>query len=138
MNIHRIKHVIRSYYTLDNIVLAAAVLLAIGWVWGTMDTLQNNFRLQAQLNNMKQQVEINRIEADSLALENQYFASDEYLELQARERLGKALEGEHMLILPPNTVTDKIIQETDITKKSTPTDNFQAWLNFFFGNKSNS
>ncbi len=136
MDIHALRHQAKKYYTLDNIVLFLAILIALGWVWGTMDTLQNNFRLQAQVNVLRQQVQQDSLEAQNLELENQYYASPEYLELEARKRLGKAAPGESLLILPPNTEHDI----SRVSKETPPTDtsesNFQAWLNFFFANKN--
>jgi hypothetical protein len=100
-----------------------------------MDTLQNNFRLQGQVNGLTEEVAKSKLEADTLALENQYYASDEYLELQARERLNKAAPGEHLLLLPPNTPlqTEEKVEKGILAIKTT--NNFQAWLNFFFGKK---
>jgi cell division protein FtsB len=135
MNFHKFRLLIKNFYTLENVVLAVAVLIALGWVWGTMDTLQNNFRLQAQVNNLRQEVEQDTLKAQNLALENQYYASAEYQELEARERLGKAAPGEHMLLLPANTVSDSQASQTQTPKQQAPS-NFQAWLNFFFGNRS--
>ena len=132
---HHLRLRIKHFYTLDNIVLTVAVLIAMGWVWGTMESLQNNFRLQAQVNNLRAQVEQDKLKAENLALENQYFASSEYLELEARERLGKAAPGEHMLLLPENTVSDTQTSSPQAAPNQATTSNFQAWLNFFFGKK---
>ncbi len=136
MNLHKTRLALRNFYTLDNIVLTVAVLIALGWIWGTMDTLQNNFRLQAQVNTLRQQAERNTLETQNLALENQYYASNEYVELQVRERLGKAAPGESMLLLPTNTASDTQTTPKPIATTATSTGNFQAWLNFFFGNRS--
>lgn len=133
----KVRHVValfRQYYTLNNIVIGVAILIALGWVWGTMDTLQNNFRLQTQVDTLRQDVERNDLQAQTLELENQYYASDEYLELEAREKLGKAIPGEHLLILPANTVIDKVPTEKN-TALLASTGNFQSWLTFFFGNR---
>jgi len=135
MTIHHLRHLLKNYYTLENIVLVVAVLIALGWVWGTMDTLQNNFRLQAQVNVLRQQVDQDSLITQNLALENQYYASSEYLELEARERLGKAAPGEHMLLLPSNTVTDTQSPVRQTSNATSQDSNFQAWLNFFFGSR---
>lgn len=132
--IHSLRQHLRKLYTLDNVVLTLAVLIALGWVWGTMDTLQNNFRLQSQVDTLRQQVRQNSLEAQNFELENQYYASPEYLELEARKRLGKAAPGEHLLILPPNTVHDKAIVSPKPQTQDASESNFQAWLNFFFAN----
>ncbi|MBI3494905.1 hypothetical protein HY004_02915 [Candidatus Saccharibacteria bacterium] len=135
MNIHTIRHFVKEYYTLDNIVLFAAILMAVGFIWSTMGALQNNYVLQRQVDILRSQVEESRLESDTLQLENSYFASDEYLELQARQQFGKALPGEHMLVLPANTVSDAVTTNANKSRQVTTSSNFQAWLNFFFSNK---
>ncbi len=135
MNIHTLRHFIKEYYTLDNIVLLAAILMASGFIWSTMGALQNNFVLQNQVDVLHSEVEASKLEADNLSLENTYFASSEYLELQARQQFGKAAPGEHMLILPANTVSDTASTQANKAKITVSSSNFQAWLSFFFGNK---
>lgn len=132
MGFHELKQSIKQLYTLDNIVLLVALLIATSWLWGTMGTLQNNFRLQTEVNTLSEEVAQSKLEAENLELENQYFASQEYLELQARQRLNKAAPGEHLLILPASTVQDKELP-TQIAKTPEQS-NFQAWINFFFAN----
>ena len=132
MSFRDIRLLIKKSYTLDNAVLLIAIAIALSWLWGTMDTLQNNFRLQTQVNELQHDVELSKLEAENLELENQYFASQEYLELQARQRLNKALPGEHLLILPQNTVKDTASDSTQT--EEVVQNNFQAWLSFFFAN----
>lgn len=100
-----------------------------------MGALQNNFVLQNQVDVLHSEVEASKLEADNLSLENTYFASSEYLELQARQQFGKAAPGEHMLILPANTVSDTASTQANKAKITVSSSNFQAWLSFFFGNK---
>lgn len=133
MIIRHLQHKLQKFSSLENIILAVAVLIAFSWIWGTMSTLQDNYRLQGQVNKLKETVRHSQLEADNLALENQYYASSEYQELQARSKLGKAAPGEHLLILPPNTpIKDK---EDNSVFQFRPTNNFQSWLDFFFGRK---
>ncbi len=136
MSLHQIRQIIKHYYTLDNIVLSAAILMATGFIWSTMGALQSNYVLQDQVDILRSQVEASKLESETLELENSYFASDEYLELQARQQLGKVAPGEHMLILPTNTVSDSVT--ADATKSQTvfTSSNLQAWMNFFFSNKN--
>jgi cell division protein FtsB len=136
MNIHTIRQQIKHYYTLDNIVLLAAILLAIGFIWSTMGALQSNYVLQRQVDILRSQVEASRLESDTLQLENTYFASNEYLELQARQQFGKAAPGERMIILPANTVTDTVTAAANKRNEVVSNSNFQAWLNFFFSDKN--
>ena len=133
MPLQKVQYKLQKFSSLENIVLTVAVLIAISWVWGTMSALQDNYRLQGQVNQLKQTVKQSQLEADNLALENQYYASAEYQELEARARFNKAASGEHLLILPPNTpVQDK---EDTTASPFQASNNFKAWLDFFFGKK---
>lgn len=109
--------------------------MAIGFIWSTMGALQSNYVLQDQVDILRSQVEASKLESETLELENSYFASDEYLELQARKQLGKAAPGEHMLILPTNTVSDSTAASAGKSRVVFTSSNFQAWMNFFFSNK---
>lgn len=136
MNIHTLRHFAKEYYTLDNIVLLTAILMASGFIWSTMGALQSNYVHQKQVDILQSQVDASRLESDTLELENTYFASNEYLELQARQQFGKAAPGEHMLILPANTVSDTASTQANESKITLSSSNFQSWLSFFFGNKN--
>ena len=134
MKLHQIKQTFRSYYTLNNVISAVALLLAASLLWGTVQAMQNNFQLQHQLDTSKQNVELMNLEAQNLAYENNYYASDEYLDLAVRDRFGKAPAGESMLLLPANTVHDTSQPSTMIKHVAQPS-NFQAWMDFLFGQR---
>lgn len=124
----------RSYMTLNNGVLLVALLVTFSWVWGTVGAIQQNFQLQQDVDSLSQQISYQNLENQALRFQNQYFTSNEYLELSARDHLTKANSGEKLLVLPPNTKHDtaqQIVATTPIAKRS----NFQQWLYFLFGNK---
>lgn len=126
----------RTHLTLNNGVLLVALLVTGSWAWGTVGAIQQNFVLQQEVDSLGQQIAYQELENQTLQFENQYYGGQEYLELSAREHLNKASSGEKLLILPPNTVSDKaaVVQQpvTPISKRS----NFQQWLYFLFGNKT--
>ncbi len=133
MKIKELKQTFKQYYNLNNVVIIAALLIALSWMWGTMEALQKNFTLQQEVDQQKQEVELLKLETQNLEFEKQYFASDEFIELAARERLGLAAPGEKMLLLPENTVTDELTKQNEprIQKQT----NFQQWMNFLFGSR---
>ncbi len=132
MSFHEFRQLVKKQYTLDNIVLVVAIVIAMSWLWGTMGTLQNNYLLQRQVDALQQDVAQTKIETETLALENKYFESQEYLELQARQRLNKAAPGEHLLLLPANTTSES--QASQTTPLATQQSNIKEWINFFFAN----
>ncbi len=120
--------------TLNNGVLLVALLVTFSWVWGTVGAIQQNFQLQQQVDGLSQQIGYQNLENQALQFQNQYYSSNEYLELAARDHLSKANTGEKLLVLPPNTkhdTTQQAVATTPIAKRS----NFQQWLYFLFGNK---
>jgi cell division protein FtsB len=130
---------IRTYFNLNNTILLVAVLLAISWMWGTMEALQKNFMLQQRVNQMANEVELLDLEAQTSAFQQRYLRSNEYLELAAREHLGKVAPGEKVLVLPESTVNDTQYREANVPHV-TPVvpSNFHQWMMFFFGEKSRS
>lgn len=126
---------IKPHLTLNNGVLLVALLITASWVWGTVGAIQQNFLLQQQVDSLAQQISYQDLENQTLVFENQYYQSDEYLEVSARDHLSLANPGEKLLILPPTTVHDS----TSASPSSTPISkrtNFQQWLYFLFGDKS--
>ena len=78
---------------------------------------------------------------NNLRLKNQYFNTDQYLELQARRQFGKALPGEKLVLVPKsvamaNTVDlssgNNSASDTAITEKPFYQRNFEAWMSFLF------
>lgn len=137
MNLKRAWQKVQDQLTLNNGVLLVALLIGSSWVWSTVDAIQRNFTLQQQVDAANQQIAVQDLENKSQQLENQYYQSNEYLELSARARLNKASPGEHLLILPPNTVqtaaqTQAQTQDVPITSRS----DFAQWMYFLFGKKS--
>ena len=127
---------LKSHLTLNNGVLAVALLIPASWVWGTVGAIQQNFVLQQEVDGLGQQIAFQELENQTLQFENQYYNSREYLELSARSHLNKANDGEKLLILPPNTVTDSTPTATQPVTPISKRSNFQQWLYFLFGNKS--
>ena len=132
-------HVRHNYFTMNNIVLAVALLVALGWVWGSVQAMERNYGLEKELDAKRRALELTQLETELLKYEQNYFQSDEYKELSVRERLGLALPGEKVLILPPNSssMSDEPLVNTSAPAQVVPS-NMQQWVNFLFGGASES
>ena len=129
--IYRIQH---DYLTLNNVVIAAAILIAMSWAWGSIESMQKNYELQRSIDNKRQQVEIEKLQVALLEYESKYYQSEEYQELTIRQRTGKGLPGEKQLItqsFESATPAQKLASSTKRTDN-----NFQQWMNFLFGGNS--
>ena len=126
--IYRLQH---NFLTVNNIVIAVAVIITLGWAWGSIESMQQNYELQRSVNQKRQQVEIEKLKVALLEYEAKYYESNEYQEMAVRQRFGKGLPGEKQLIVPS---TDSAQNKT--RRQPTPTkqpSNFQQWMNFLFG-----
>ncbi len=135
-NIRRLYyHITHTYFTLNNLVIVIAFAIAAGWAWGSVNVMQRNYALQAELDSKKQQLQVADLEAQTLQFEQKYYQSDEYKELEVRKRLGLAAPGEHVVVLPPNSqaVISSDKQVGPSPAKLIETSNFQQWMNFLFG-----
>lgn len=124
---------LRHYATIQNGAVALAFVIALGWVWGTVTTLQQNFKFQQQVDELDQEVMLMKLQNENLAFQKRYYKSDEFLELSARQRLSKVAPGEHLVILPNSDEIKDVV--TTKTRKVVETSNFSQWISFFFGEK---
>ena len=144
MDISRITKQLRriwhEYGTMNNIVISVALLIAAAWAWGSISTMQRNFALQKAVDAQKRELEIAALEVQKLKFEQNYYGSDEYKDLAAREHLGLAGPGEKVLLLPRNSPA--VLQETKAAAQrqaATPTEttvtqtNFDQWMVFLSG-----
>lgn len=137
-NIRRVYyHVKHNYFTLNNAVLAIALLIAFGWSWGAVSTMQRNYELQRKVDTRERELRLTELEVQTLEYQSRYYASAEYQELAARQNLDLAAPGESVLILPANS--EKAAQyDTEINavvahEPVAPPSNIEQWLTFLTG-----
>ena len=121
----------KDIFTFTNIATAVALIFAAGCIYSTITATTRNWQLEQKLSNLRLERTRLQIEVDTLELEQNYYNTDEYLEIMARSKDGKMLEGETMVVLPKNS--EKAINKyADIDKAEKKRNNFQEWLDFLF------
>lgn len=152
ITIRRFFYAIRhKYWTLNNVVIFVALLIAANWVWGALSMMQRNYTLQREVDSMERSLQLVELEKVSLEYQQKYYKTDEYQELAVRKSLGLVQPGEKMIIISSDsssTSTDAATTngENDAssdTSSSTDnseylTSNFEQWMNFLFGGNSQS
>jgi cell division protein FtsB len=124
-------------------------LIAFGVVvllvsWSGVKAIGTNYNLQKQIVTLQQQNDIQSLVNTNTQLQNEYYNTNQYLELSARQSFGLALPGETELIVPSSvaltytTPLPKSTMSTTIPASSQPfySRDFQAWVDFFFHRKS--
>jgi cell division protein FtsL len=114
------------------------VVLVLLISWSGVKAIQTNYDLQKQTDTLKQQDQVQQLENNNLKLQNEYYNSNQYLELSARQNYGLGLPGEKELIISSAIALAHTVPvpSTSTSVNSTPAQpsyqrNFQAWVNFF-------
>ena len=122
----------RDFLTLQNIVDVGAIIVCCFFAWGLISSISRNWELEEKLNEHKLTAIKTQIEVEKLKLEQQYYQTDEYQELVARQKLGKMMPGETMVVLPQNSERARNkyanLGDTEAEEKS----NFEQWLDLLF------
>ncbi len=124
---------------MNNIVLAVAAVIAVSWVWSSVQAVHRNYQLQSEVDDKRRELQLTQLETDMLAYEQRYYKSREYLALESKRRLGLAEPGEKVIVLPPNSAQAKSFDvDANSASASLPADApapppFQQWMNFLFG-----
>ncbi len=131
----------KKYVSFNDVLLLGALLVALGLGWNTISAMQRNYRLQQKYDQLKAQVELQKLQNENLKYNIAYLKTDDYLELAARDKFSKALPGETMVYLPTQaTATRAPVAKSTVTKKAVEQKgwraNVRSWWQFLQGRDS--
>lgn len=132
--LRRLKYRMSRGLTVDRVLVLIFVGCCLAWTYGAIMSLSRNWQLEQRLISKRREVKVLELEVDNLKLENQYYASEEYQELAARDKENKLLPGETLVYLPKNSeeAKEKSAASRTTISYSEPS-NFRQWLSFLFG-----
>ncbi len=131
--LHRlIYHVRQNYLTLNTVVMVLALVISLGWAWGSLDVMRRNYTLQQRLYAREKEQQLAELEVRSLELEAAYHQTYEYQELAVRTRLGLGSPGEKVLIVPARDETRQTTRPAATSVAEQPS-TLQQWADFLFG-----
>ena len=79
-------------------VVFGVIVLLISW--SGVKAIDTNYRLQRQISQLQQQNTVADLGNQNAQLQNQYYKSNQYLELSARQNLGLGMPGETEVVVP--------------------------------------
>jgi cell division protein FtsB len=111
------------------------VIIVLLLSWSGVKTIQTNYVLQKQIAGLQQKNDLLKLQNQNQKLQNQYYGTDTFLELQARQNFGLGRPGEKEILVPeavalanaPSLPEDNAAKA--VTKKQPS--NFESWMNFF-------
>lgn len=136
----RVKAIIAGLKDVRVIGLLAFGAIAILVTWSGINDIQQNYKLQQQIVQLEQEITIQQLENENLAFKNEYYETDQYLELQARRQFGLAAPGETVLTVPDRVALEHSVPLPEETTAATIAEpekpqyvqNLQAWADFLF------
>lgn len=113
-------------------------LIVLMITWSGIGAIQTNYNLQKQISQLNQENANQSLENKNLELENEYYNTSQYLQLQARALLGKGEPGETLILVSKTAAYSQLApQPKTTTNTSNPQkpkyqQNFEAWMSFYF------
>lgn len=123
----------------QHLIMGIAGFVALILTWNTFQAIRQNYALQRRVDELKVEIADLELNNAQLELDNQYYGTDAYLELAAREELGLVESGEKVY-LEPNAVLEQLRKPVEIQRPlldEVDQDtgwraNVSAWTEFLF------
>lgn len=116
------------------IFLAVALMVS----WSGAQVIQRNYELQKQISQLQQEVDVQQLQNNNLRLQNQYYDTEQFLELKARQNFGLGRPGEKLVLIPAEVAMRYVSEAPAAAQAPTPDSqrpayqrNFEQWVNFF-------
>ena len=142
IQIYNIRQQLRDIRVVGLITFLVIVLLVS---WSGVKAIQTNYDLQKQVATLQQQNALSALKNTNLRLQNEYYNSNQYLELSARQNFGLGAPGETELLVPKNVAMSHLVNMPGATnssankeRKSWVDSNLTSWLDFFFHRQSSN
>jgi cell division protein FtsB len=125
------------------LVLFLIIVLLVSW--SGVKVIDTNYRLQKDISRLEQQNQIRRLTNANIKLQNEYYQTNQYLEIAARQDFGLAAPGETALNVPSQVALAHTVDLPDSeqeqvrrakAKQPAYQRNFQAWINFLLNRQT--
>lgn len=118
-------------FTQASLVNSVGAGLALWILISLAQTIANNYKLEKQIDTLRQQISVLQAQKDELKYNIAYYGTDSFKQRQARLRLGLEQPGENVIILP--TPSPSASPTVDPAKVKAKRSNLRQWLDFLSG-----
>jgi len=113
-------------------VISIAAIVFLGVSLGK--EFYRGYQIQREIESLKKDIESFRKSNYELSKLIEYYKTDEYKEVQARERLNLKKDGEKIIVIKPileDQEKEEVKKDVGAEKENAP--NYKKWWNYFFG-----
>jgi cell division protein FtsB len=136
--VESVKTYVLSLRDVRNVGLLIFTVIVLLISWSGVKSIQTNYGLQKQVSQLQQENNVQSLENADLALQNNYYNTNQYVEIAARENLGLGTSGETELIVPQSVALAHTVKQpsvgvvaSEVPKQPFYERNFEAWMDFF-------
>ncbi len=132
----------KELFSLNNLIYLLAVALAFIIVWQTAIVILDNYVLQQEVDDLKEEIALLKLENQKLSFDIEYYKTDAYLDLAARENFNLKAPGERVVYVPRSETTKpsetppagggNSLDEENAQDSIDSASNIDQWLYFLF------
>jgi len=129
----------------DNMVRLGLIVLALLLVVNLIRSVESNYPVSKQIRSLHNQIAQVQDDETVITQENDYYKTDTYKEIMARERLGYIKPGEKMVLVPENKDTSASSNSTSSSSTTALSEAqkswneqppYEQWYLLFFGSQT--
>ena len=141
--INTIRNKLESSGFYDTRLLGLVVLAIIGLsvLWNGAHVVQQNYSLLQKIAVLDEENRILELQNRNREIQIEYYKTPEFAELKARRVNGRAAPGEEVYIVTEEAALkvlktpEEVVETEEVSSKPQYQKNFEAWIDFFFGDK---
>ena len=113
------------------------LVVALSLMVNTVKVIQRNYELQQDVDNLAAEVALIEVQNQNLKYNIEYYQTDAYLEVEAKQRFNLAESGEKVIFLPKDGDLEPEPLRSSLSAQSSAQPeyerNFDKWIAFLFG-----
>ena len=134
---------LKPHFNRKNLVTVGIFAMFIYIGFATVGVIAKNYNLQQQIDELEQENQLLALQNQELEYQILYYQTDDFIDKEARDKLGLKAPGEKVVLFP-DQVPQHIITETPEKAKAKAKksfrqkskDNFEQWMFFLFKNQT--
>ena len=131
------KNIASKFLNAQSAATGLFLVVAVSLMLNTVKVVQRNYELQQDVDVLADEVALVEVQNQNLKYNIEYYKTDSFLEVEAKQRFNLAEKGEKVILLPkdgdadPDELNDTFQEPTE--PRPQYQENFEKWMIFLFG-----